>query len=798
MPGKLVIVESPAKAKTLKRYLGSGYTIKATMGHVRDLPEKELAVDIENDFAPKYILIPSKKKAVDELKRAASTASEILIATDPDREGEAIGWHIAYLLNRDGVPIHRVMFNEITKQAVQEAVANPGKINQKKVDAQQARRVLDRLVGYLVSQQLWKVIARGLSAGRVQSVALRLIVEREEQIEAFVPEEYWLITASAKIEEEPPFTVKLVKMAGSEAKIDGGEQAEGVLDDLRSLPSRVHEVRHNIKPQSPGAPFTTSTMQQEAARRLSFAVRRTMSVAQRLYEGIELGDAGAVGLITYMRTDSTRVAGSAVASAREFIANEYGPDYLCPKPRVYKKKGRTQDAHEAIRPTSTKWTPKKIKPFIKPDQFRLYELIWNRFMATQMADAIYESVSVDVAVGRPGDVPAGFEKGAPDEPPYLLRASDRRLLFPGFRRLWGEQAKENGNGNGNGDEGTELPDIFFPKSSPAKGRKIAVGIPVTLDEIDGEQKFTQPQARYSESTLVKTLDEKGIGRPSTYAQIISTILDRKYIERGEKRRLIPTELGRTVNGILVSEFDDVFNVAFTAKMERALDDVEEGGDWTETVRKFWEPFKHNIDRFQEKRGELKEKTMVRTGRKCPKCGEGELVERWGRYGKFVACDNYPKCKYVEKNSVDQNGEARIPQSTGRACPECGEGELVIRAGRYGKFAACNRYPKCRYTEKLPGEEKDGPGGTSGQPKFKIPCPREGCGGKIISKSTRSGKIMYGCTNWKAKGCKVAFWDQPVESQCPRCDYPLRVVKGEELICPECKHREPKPEESSDA
>jgi len=784
MPSKLLIVESPAKAKTLSKYLGPDFAIKASMGHIRDLPGKELAVDIKKDFEPKYAIIPAKKKTVDDLKKSARKAEVVFLATDPDREGEAIAWHIAHILGK--VPIKRVMFNEITKQAVQDAVANPGVIDINKVDAQQARRILDRLVGYKVSQQLWGVVAKGLSAGRVQSVALRLIVEREEAIEAFVPEEYWNLAAKATVEGADAFPVKLVKLSGEDAKINNEEIANAVIADLESKAAVLSDIRKRTSSQKPHAPFTTSTLQQEAAKRLRMGVKRTMGIAQKLYEGIELGEAGAVGLITYMRTDSTRIADVAIEAARGFIVDKYGDEFLSPKVRDYSsKKKRTQDAHEAIRPTSVTWTPEKIKPFLSNEQFRLYQLIWNRFLATQMSDAKYQGVTVEVGVGEIGEAAAGLKKGKKDKYPYLLRAVGRKLKFAGFRRLWGEGEKEE---NGKKTEETiELPSVFFTggKGIPSKGDGAKVS------EVTGEQKFTQPPARYSESMLVKTLDDQGVGRPSTYAQIISTIQDRNYVERDEKRKLAPTELGRTVNKILVSEFEDVFNVKFTAKMEEALDSVEDGVKWTDIVRKFWDPFSARIEQFKERKKEIKKNSMKDTGRKCPECKEGKLIERWGRFGKFVACDRYPECKYIEKTNGE--GEKAEPEKTGKACPKCEDGELVIRSGRNGKFLGCNKYPKCRHTEPLPGEE--GKKQASNLPDVSIPCPREGCGGTIVSKRTRRGRLFYSCTNWKEKSCKMAFWDMPIEKECPECNYPLMTIKGKNLVCPECKHKETNNEEA---
>jgi len=787
MPSKLLIVESPAKAKTLSRYLGPDFTIKASMGHIRDLPGKELAVDVEKNFKPKYTIIPAKKKTVDDLRKAAKKVDEILLATDPDREGEAIAWHIAYILG-DASPIRRVMFNEITKKAVREAVENSGEIDLNKVDAQQARRVLDRLVGYQVSQQLWGVIAKGLSAGRVQSVALRLIVEREEEIEAFNPEEYWNISGLANIEETPPFHIKLVKVCGDDVRINNGETAKKVLAELKSKKADLNEIRRRTSNQKPHPPFITSTLQQEAAKRLRMGVKRTMSVAQKLYEGIELGKAGAVGLITYMRTDSTRVSDVAITAAREYIAGQYGEAFLSPKPRNFtQKKKRTQDAHEAVRPTSMEWSPEKAKPFLSREQHRLYELIWNRFMATQMADAKYEGVTVDIGVGDEGEAAADIP-GVKGKRPYILRAVGRKLKFAGFRRLWGEGEKEESDDK-KAEISSDLPELFFAGSKKVP----STGDAVNITEVDGEQKFTQPPARFSESMLVKTLDEQGVGRPSTYAQIISTIQDRKYVERDEKRRLAPTELGRTVNKILVSEFEDVFNVAFTAKMEEALDSVEDGKKWTDIVKKFWTPFNKRIEEFKGRKKEIKEKSMTDTGRTCPECKEGNLVERWGRYGKFISCNRYPECKYIEK--TNGNGEKAEPEKTGKECPTCKEGELLIRQGRNGKFVGCSRYPKCRHTEPLPGEE--GKKKASNLPDVNIPCPREGCGGTIVAKRTRRGKLFFSCTNWKEKSCKVAFWDMPIQKPCPECNYPLITIKGKNLVCPECKHKEVN-EEGTDA
>ncbi len=834
MASKLLIVESPAKARTLSRYLGNDYAIQASVGHIRDLPNKSLAVDIDNNFQPDYEIIPEKKKTVEQLRKAASKAKLVLLATDPDREGEAIAWHIAHLLGNRNGDIRRVTFNEITKNAVLEAVSHPGDIDQNRVDAQQARRVLDRLVGYLVSKELWSVVARGLSAGRVQSVALRLVVEREEEIEAFVPEEYWTFHAMAELENLAAFRTKLVKLGGEDVEIGSEALADQVRDNLENLPARLLEIRRRINSQKPRAPFTTSTLQQEASHRLSMGGKRTMRVAQSLYEGIELGD-DTVGLITYMRTDSARMSPEAVQATRGFIQDQYGESYLSPKARQYSSKGKkTQDAHEAIRPTDVKRTPASVKKYLKKDEFRLYELIWNRFVATQMADALFDGITVDIGVGTPADLSAELVTSAinkriskmqekdpklnaddtalqarlrgeveKEDAGYLLRAVGRRLIFPGFRRLWGEVAADDQPASKDAEEVNEdLPEALFREThmegATAKAGKAkadpAPGTPAEISDIETEQKFTQPPPRYSEATLVKTLDELGIGRPSTYAQIISVIQDRKYTERDDNRRLKPTDLGRTVNGVLVREFEHVFNTKFTAEMEEALDKVEEGDVWTETVRKFWEPFSESIDHFKQNKAEIKKSTMTSTGRSCPQCGEGELVERWGRFGKFISCNRFPDCKYIEKQN-GKDGEAKAePEMVGRKCPTCEEGDLVYRMGRNGKFIGCNRYPKCKHTEPIPGEEGKQPN----LPDVSVPCPREGCGGTIVAKRTRRGKLFYSCTNWKEKKCDVAFWDEPVEKTCPSCSYPIMTKKGADFVCPECKHKEPNPDAPPEA
>jgi DNA topoisomerase-1 len=662
--GKLVIVESPAKARTVGRFLGRGYTVKASVGHVRDLYKSKLSVDVEHDFAPIYYVPRDKKKLVRELQAHVDWAEEVFLATDPDREGEAIAWHVKEATGLEDARARRVVFHEITKSAVDEAFEHARTVDMDLVDAQQARRILDRLVGYKISPLLWRNVRRGLSAGRVQSVALRLVVDREREIDAFIPEEYWTITADLAKQEAARrhFLAKLLKIRGKTFKIGSGEEARTIVAELEQAQWQVSKVKRGTRRRRPYAPFTTSTLQMEASRKLNFNARRTMRTAQSLYEGVKLGSEGAVGLITYMRTDSTNVAKEAQVQARNFIDERYGDAYLPKKPPFYKTKSRSaQEAHEAIRPTSVYRTPESMRKFLKDDQFKLYRLIWRRFVASQMTPAIYDTLTVDVEAG-----PAQGKK------PYLFRATGSALRFPGFLKIYEpsksieEKRKEK--------ENLENKDI--PPLTEAELLDLLKLLP--------EQHFTQPPPRYTEASLVKALEQYGIGRPSTYAAILSTIQDRHYVEKRAKF-FHPTELGITVNDLLVKHFGRYINVDFTARMEEVLDRIARGQeDWVEVMRKFYGPFAEAV----EKAGE----TMVRQhiepvkiGETCPDCG-GELIIREGRYGKFIGCINYPQCKYTRP----------IVDDTGVKCPKCGQ-RIVKKRSRKGRvFYGCEAWPKCDF------------------------------------------------------------------------------------------------------
>lgn len=731
MGKSLVIVESPAKAKTINKFLGKGYDVRASMGHICDLPEKELGVEVHDGFRPKYVVIPEKRKVVSELKRAAQSADRVLLATDPDREGEAIAWHIAERVAKGKREVRRVLFHEITERAVKEAIANPQDIDIRKVYAQQARRVLDRLVGYQVSPLLWKTIKGGLSAGRVQSVALRLICEREEEIERFVPEEYWTITARLKTSSGEEFEAVLVRKGEEKLKIPNREAAEGVLRELEGLPFVVRQVISKEVKRNPPPPFITSSLQQEAARKLGFSAEKTMRVAQELYEGVDL-DGERTGLITYMRTDSVRLADEAVKAVREFIASSYGPNFLPKKPRVFKSKKGAQEAHEAIRPTDVRKEPRKVRKFLNQDQFKLYELIWKRFLACQMAQAVLDRKTVEVIAGD-----------------YLFRATGSTVKFSGFTVLY-QEAK---------DEDQEEKEVVLPE-------RIGAGETLELIGLSHEQHFTKPPPRYTEASLVKELETKGIGRPSTYAQIIGTLKERKYVVK-EKGRFVPTELGRAVKNLLVRVFPDIFEVGFTARMEENLDKVESGEEeWVKVVEEFYGTFSRTLRWAEEHRGELKRSLQEETGERCPECGR-PLVVKWGRYGRFLACSGFPECSYTRP--LNEKGP---PEPTGEKCPECGS-ELVVKLGKYGKFLACSGYPKCRYSRPL---------GTG------LSCPEPGCDGELIERRTKKGRTFYGCSNYPK--CSFATWDRPVPQSCPRCGFSYllekKTKKGVRLSCPRCK------------
>lgn len=743
MGKSLVIVESPAKAKTIGKYLGEGVTVKASVGHVRDLPEKRLGVDIEHEFRPEYELIKGKGKVVSEIKKAAKEADAIYLAPDPDREGEAIAWHIAEELDVKKKPVYRVLFNEITAKAIKEAMSKPGRIDQNMVDAQQARRVLDRLVGYQISPLLWKKVKRGLSAGRVQSVAVRLVCEREDEIVAFKPEEYWSITATLEGKTPPPFAAKLLQANGKKIKIGKEADAMAALAEIEGKPFTVTRVERKETKRHPVPAFITSKLQQEAARKLRFTAKKTMSVAQGLYEGVEIGDEGPVGLITYMRTDSVRVSADALKEAREVIADRFGKEFLPPKAVTYATGKAAQDAHEAIRPTSPSLDPESVKKFLDKDQLNLYKLIWNRFMASQMMPALIDQTSIDVEVGK-----------------YLFRATGSVIKFPGFLKVYEEGKDEVAEG---GEEAEEEKEATLPPLE--KGDRLS------LKKIEPKQHFTQPPPRYTEATLVKELEEKGIGRPSTYAAIMSTIQDREYVEKVENK-FRPTELGSLVNTLLVEQFPDLLNVEFTARMEKKLDEIEEGkARWVETVGEFYAPFSTALENATKAMRDVK-REEIPTDHICEKCGAG-MVIKWGRNGQFLACSGYPACKNTKEFVKTESGEIQVKEQAveeaGEACPTCGS-PMVIRGGRFGKFIACSRYPECKTTKAI----------TTG-----VTCPEDKCGGTLVEKRSKKGKVFFSCSNWPK--CKYAIWDRPVSKPCPKCKAPFMTEKvskkaGAALVC----------------
>ncbi|HUE75791.1 MAG TPA: type I DNA topoisomerase [Chloroflexota bacterium] len=678
---KLVIVESPAKARTVGRYLGSGYAVLPSVGHIRDLPANRLGVDVDNEFEPRYVIPARKKEVVRELKAEAKLASAVYLATDPDREGEAISWHLVQALGlKPSTPIHRVSFNEITKDAIREAFSHPREIDRGLVDAQQARRILDRLVGYKISPLLRrKITKKGLSAGRVQSVAVRLIADREREIEAFVFDEYWTVEAefarqpSNRRRSKPEqFQATLAQIRGEKAELKGGDQASAILRDLENANFTVGEVRRREVARNPCPPVTTSTLQQEASRKLGFTAKRTMAVAQQLYEGIQLGKEGSVGLITYMRTDSTNVSASAVTAIRDFISQNYAPEYLPPEPRVYKTRSKgAQEAHEAIRPTAIGRVPDGVKTFLAADQFRLYRLIWQRALACQMASAVLDTTSVDILTGANGDQAAA----------YTFRATGSVVRFPGFTTVYTE---------GKDEDGVEESRRTLPA--------LTEGEQVNLVELLPEQHFTQPPPRYTEATLVKTLEEAGIGRPSTYAPIISTVQDRGYIEKVDKR-LKPTELGTIVNDLLVEHFPEIVDVGFTAEMEEKLDQIarhEVASDenhrpkWVQLLVDFYQPFIRTLDLADQAIAKV-DLPPEPTGEMCERCGN-PLVIKWGRFGRFIACTGYPACRNAKSLMV----------KIGVGCPKCGPehgGELVEKKTRRRRvFYSCSRYPECDFAD----------------------------------------------------------------------------------------------------
>ena len=756
---KLVIVESPAKARTIGKYLGRGYRVKATVGHIMDLPAKKLGVD-EKTFDSELVPIPGKERTIAELKSAARDASEILVATDPDREGEAIAAHVAGQVGRGHAPIRRVLFHEITRDAVQRAVAAAGIIDEKKVEAQQARRVLDRLVGYKASPLLWKTVKTGLSAGRVQTVALRLIVEREREIRAFVPVEYWTVEAQLQ-KGAQRFSARLHQVDGRKPEIGREQDARRIVDDVRSAAARllkerggrtpegafglfpVSDVKRRERRKNPSAPFTTSTLQQEAAKKLGFGSKRTMRVAQSLYEGVDLGPEGAVGLITYMRTDSTRVAESAAAQARDYLRTLFGAEFLAPGPQLYGKANQqgAQDAHESVRPTEPSRRPDSVRRYLNPDQLKLYELIWQRFMASQMAPAVFDTTTVDFDLAEGGRA-------------YQFRATGSVIKFQGFLALYRE-AREQGDGKALEDEQA------LPVMEPGEA------IPVR--QVTPSQHFTEPPPRFSEASLVKELERLGIGRPSTYASIISVLLDRHYVQLDSKR-FTPTPLGETVEKVMVKQFPDIFDVGFTSNMEGELDKIEEGSlTWRKVLKDFYGPFSRRLDDVDLPAliGAVHDLSAVEKER-CPECG-GRLVVKGGFFGPYIACENQPKkkCTFTRKLGVDR----KPARPTDEKCHECGA-PMLIRTSRGGEFLGCSRFPKCRGTRPMP---------------LGVKCPKDG--GELTQRRTKQrGKTFYGCANYP--NCDFVVWDRPVPETCPECgnvgaEAKKNKTRGEYRKCLKC-------------
>jgi DNA topoisomerase I len=760
MAQNLVIVESPAKAKTIEKFLGKDYKVLASFGHVRALPSKQGSVDVAHDFEPKYHVLPESKKHIDAIKKALKESDRLLLATDPDREGEAISWHLLAALGLDkkknpDIAIQRVVFHEITKDAIIHAVENPRAIAAELVDAQQARSVLDYLVGFNLSPFLWKKIRYGLSAGRVQSVALRLVCEREKEIQAFIEQEYWTIAARLGVAPGQEFRAGLVAVGGKKLgkfDIPGEEVATSLKTALQSGGYQVVKITKTEKKRTPAPPFTTSTLQQEASRKLGFSAKKTMSTAQKLYEGIDIGEGGTVGLITYMRTDSVNLSNQALKEAHDVISAAYGPEYALAKPRLYRTKTKNaQEAHEAIRPTYISKTPAELKKFLTPDLHKLYELIWKRTVACQMAEALLDQTSVDITADLAAPLAAGPFSGARQAG---LRASGTVIRFPGFMKLYIEGV----------DDQDEEKEGLLPAMSE--------GAPLKLHEIIPEQHFTQPPPRYTEATLVKTLEEYGIGRPSTYASIMNTLLERKYA-RLDKKRFFPEDVGMVVNDLLTSHFARYVDYNFTAGLEEELDQVSRGEkQWKPLLREFWEPFSTLL---KQKEGEVSKSdlTTEATDEACPECGK-PLVVKLGKRGKFIACSGFQEgCKYTRNIESEKNGEAAEPVLSEEKCEKCGQ-PMLIKDGRYGKYLACSGYPACKNIQPLVK-----PRGTG------VVCP-ECKEGELTEKKSRYGKMFYSCNRYPQ--CKFALWDLPVERKCPKCGFPLLVKKitkreGEYLKCP---------------
>lgn len=775
MANSLIVVESPTKVKTIKKFLGKDFNVVASMGHIKDLPKSTLGIDLERDFEPTYKNIESKKKTIDELKKASKNVENIYLAPDPDREGEAIAWHISEVINQKNKNIFRVLFNDLTKKTVLEAIDHPLNLDFNKYEAQQTRRILDRLVGYQISPVLWDKVKRGLSAGRVQSVAVRMICEREKDINKFIPEEYWNLTAQFQGENPPPFEAKLHKIDGKKAKVKNGEQASKLVESLKKASFIVEKLEKKELKRSALPPFTTSKLQQEASRWLRFPAKKTMSVAQKLYEGIELGKAGSVGLITYMRTDSYRVADEALAAVRSYIKENYPSGYLPAKPHTYKNAQKAQDAHEAIRPSTMAYKPQDIKDFLSTDEFKLYQLIWNRFVASQMSPAVFDQTTIDIA---------GVN--------CIFRAQGQVLKFPGFTIVYteGKDEKEEENGQ----------DKLLPEVKEKEKMKLL--------NLNSEQKFTQPPPRFSEASLVRELEEKGIGRPSTYATILTTIQDREYV-RLEKGKFFPTELGMTVTDLLVENFPTVLDMAFTADMENKLDRIEEGeSQRVKTLHDFYNIFAGELKKAKDEMRNVKREETP-TDLICEKC-QSQMVIKWGKNGRFLACSNYPACKNTMNFTHDEEGKIRHmeTQTTDVKCDKCGK-PMIVKEGRFGQFLACSGYPECKNTMNAARNEK-GELVPAAAPVTDAVC--ELCGKPMAVKRGRYGQFL-GCTGYPecknikkmGKEGKIAAQEPEItDIACDLCGKPMAVKRGRYgkfLGCtgyPQCKNIKKMPKAAPEA
>jgi DNA topoisomerase-1 len=745
----LIIVESPAKAKTINKYLGKAFVVEASVGHIKNLPKSRIGVDVEQGFRPEYETIAGKDDVIARLREHAGTADRVYLATDPDREGEAIAWHIAREIEDRNNRIYRVLFHEITERGIAEAMQSPTRIDEHLVNSQQARRVMDRLVGYKVSPFIWKTVFYGLSAGRVQSVALRLICEREESINAFVAEEYWSIVGEFQVPGSEPFLAKLAKIDGEDPALGSSAAAESAIAGIKRESFAVADVQTRQVRRNPPPPFITSTLQQEAARRLRYHAKRTMMLAQKLYEGVDLGQEGRVGLITYMRTDSTRLSDDAVREAREYIYGNYGKEYVPHEARLFKKGKASQDAHEAIRPTSLLHTPREVRKHLDPEMFALYELIWNRFIACQMSAAVFDQLTVDVGGG-----------------PYLFRATDTAPRFRGFLQVYDDMVDEAEKNGEDEDPTSRLP------------AGLRAGQGASLTNLFPNQHFTKPPPRFTESSLVKELEARGIGRPSTYALIVDTILARKYVEARE-RRLYPTDLGVAVNKILVENFPRLFDVAFTAKMEEELDTIASGERTYERVMEdFYGPFVRSLEGVDKKSAAIKKSLQEPTDEACDLCGKPMII-KWGRNGRFMACSGYPACKNTKPLHAEQEA---AKHHTGMKCDLCG-GDMVVKGGRFGAFMGCSNYPSCKNTKPM---------------SIGVTCPK--CTtGYVIERKTKRKRVFYGCSRYP--DCDFASWDRPVGQACDTCGNPYMVQKftqsrGEYLLCPSCKAEVAKETESA--